>query len=233
MKLSIVMPVYDEKSTLEEIIRRVVAVDVGMDKELIIVDDGSTDGTRDLYEQIVAAHPNGMIQVHLHAKNCGKGAALRTGFSHVTGDIVLVQDADLEYDPKDYDRLLKPILDGRADVVYGSRFVGGDEHRVLLFWHMVGNRFLTLLSNALTNLNLTDMETCYKVFRAEVLKSITIRSNRFDFEPEITAKVAKGRWRIYEVGISYSGRDYDEGKKIGLKDAVQAVWTILRYKFFD
>jgi len=146
---------------------------------------------------------------------------------------VLVQDADLEYDPKDYRRLLQPILDGRADVVYGSRFVGGDEHRVLLFWHMVGNRFLTLMSNALTNLNLTDMETCYKVFRREVLQKIRIKSNRFDFEPEITAKVAKGHWRIYEVGISYSGRDYSEGKKIGWKDAVQAIWTIIRYRFFD
>ncbi len=233
MKLSIVMPVYDEKATIEEIIRRVVAVDVGMAKEIILVDDGSTDGTRDLYDKIRADHPDGMIQIYLHERNQGKGAALRTGFAHTTGDIVLVQDADLEYDPKDYDRLLNPILDGRADVVYGSRFVGGEEHRVLFFWHMIGNRFLTLLSNALTNLNLTDMETCYKVFRAEVLKTITIKSDRFDFEPEITAKVAKGRWRIYEVGISYSGRDYAEGKKIGVKDAVQAVWTILRFKFFD
>lgn len=233
MKLSIVMPVYDEVATLEEIVRRVAAVDVGMDKEIVIVDDGSTDGTRDLYDTIVARYPDGLIQIHLHEKNQGKGAALRTGFGRVSGDIVLVQDADLEYDPKDYHRLLKPILDGRADVVYGSRFVGGDEHRVLYFWHMVGNRLLTLLSNALTNLNLTDMETCYKVFRAEVLKGITIKSNRFDFEPEITAKVAKRKWRIYEVGISYSGRDYEEGKKIGFKDAVQAVWTILRYKFFD
>ncbi len=233
MKLSIVVPVYNENATLGEIIRRVVSVDVGMDKEVIIVDDGSTDGTRDLYDSIRAAYPEGLIRVYLHEKNQGKGAALRTGFAQATGDIVLVQDADLEYDPKDYHRLLKPILDGRADVVYGSRFVGSEEHRVLFFWHMVGNRLLTLMSNALTNLNLTDMETCYKVFRAEVLKGITIRSNRFDFEPEITAKVAKGKWRIYEVGISYSGRDYAEGKKIGFKDAVQAVWTILRFKFFD
>ncbi len=233
MKLSVVIPVYDEKATLEEIVRRVVAVDVGMDKEIVMVDDGSTDGTRDLYDKIRADHPDDAIHVHLHEKNMGKGAALRTGFAHATGDIVLVQDADLEYDPKDYDRLLKPILDGRADVVYGSRFVGSEEHRVLFFWHMIGNRMLTLMSNALTNLNLTDMETCYKVFRGEVLKRITIKSNRFDFEPEITAKVAKGKWRIYEVGISYSGRDYSEGKKIGFKDAVQAVWTILRFKFFD
>jgi len=167
------------------------------------------------------------------ASRTEKTAALRTGFAQADGDIVLVQDADLEYDPKDYRRLLQPILDGRADVVYGSRFVGGDEHRVLLFWHMVGNRFLTLMSNALTNLNLTDMETCYKVFRREVLQKIRIKSNRFDFEPEITAKVAKGHWRIYEVGISYSGRDYSEGKKIGWKDAVQAIWTIIRYRFFD
>jgi glycosyltransferase involved in cell wall biosynthesis len=233
MKLSIVVPVYDEKSTLEEIIQRVVAVDVGMEKEIIMVDDGSTDGTRDLYPNIQAAYPEGLIRVVLHEKNQGKGAALRTGFQHVSGDIVLVQDADLEYDPNDYHRLLKPILDGRADVVYGSRFVGSEEHRVLFFWHMIGNRLLTLMSNMLTNLNLTDMETCYKVFRAEVLKKIQIKSNRFDFEPEITAKVAKAKCRIYEVGISYSGRDYDEGKKIGFKDAVQAVWTIFRYKFFD
>jgi len=233
MKLTIVIPVYDEKATLEEIVRRVVAIDVGMDKEIVMVDDGSTDGTRDLYDKIRADYPETPIHVQMHEKNQGKGAALRTGFAHATGDIVLVQDADLEYDPKDYHRLLKPILDGRADVVYGSRFVGSEEHRVLFFWHMIGNRMLTLLSNALTNLNLTDMETCYKVFRAEVLKRIAIKSNRFDFEPEITAKVAKGKWRIYEVGISYSGRDYSEGKKIGFKDAVQAVWTILRFKFFD
>lgn len=227
------MPVYNEVATLEEIVRRVMKVDVGMDKEIIMVDDGSTDGTRGLYDKIRADYPEGTIKVFLHAKNQGKGAALRTGFAQADGDIVLVQDADLEYDPKDYRRLLQPILDGRADVVYGSRFVGGDEHRVLLFWHMVGNRFLTLMSNALTNLNLTDMETCYKVFRREVLQKIRIKSNRFDFEPEITAKVAKGHWRIYEVGISYSGRDYSEGKKIGWKDAVQAIWTIIRYRFFD
>ncbi|MBN1345544.1 MAG: glycosyltransferase family 2 protein [Phycisphaerae bacterium] len=233
MKLSIVVPVYDERSTLEEIIQRVAAVDVGMDKEIIMVDDGSTDGTRDLYPTIQSSYPEGVVKVFLHEKNQGKGAALRTGFQQTTGDIVLVQDADLEYDPHDYHRLLKPILDGRADVVYGSRFVGSEEHRVLFFWHMIGNRMLTLMSNMLTNLNLTDMETCYKVFRAEVLKKITIKSNRFDFEPEITAKVAKAKCRIYEVGISYSGRDYAEGKKIGFKDAVQAVWTIFRYKFFD
>ncbi len=233
MKLSVVMPVYDEKATLEEIVRRVMAVDMGMEKELVMVDDGSTDGTRDLYEGIISQYPEGAVKLFLHDKNQGKGAALRTGFANTTGDIVLVQDADLEYDPNDYHRLLKPILDGRADVVYGSRFVGSEEHRVLFFWHMVGNKLLTLISNALTNLNLTDMETCYKVFRAEVLKKITIRSNRFDFEPEITAKVAKSRCRIYEVGISYSGRDYEEGKKIGFKDAVQAVWTIFRYRFFN
>jgi glycosyltransferase involved in cell wall biosynthesis len=233
MKLSVVMPVYNEKTTLEEIVRRVVVVDVGMEKEIVMVDDGSSDGTRALYDSIRAAYPDGLIRVFLHEKNQGKGAALRTGFAQVTGDIVLVQDADLEYDPKDYHRLLAPILDGKADVVYGSRFVGGDEHRVLLFWHMIGNRMLTLMSNALTNLNLTDMETCYKVFRRAVIDKIRIKSNRFDFEPEITAKVAKGHWRIYEVGISYAGRDYAEGKKIGLKDAFQAIYTILRYKFFD
>ncbi len=233
MKLSVVMPVYNERSTLEEIVRRVAAVDVGMPKEIIMVDDGSSDGTRDLYDKIRSSYPEGTIRILLHEKNQGKGAALRTGFAEATGDFVLVQDADLEYDPKDYLRLLGPILDGRADVVYGSRFVGSEEHRVLFFWHMVGNRFLTLMSNALTNLNLTDMETCYKVFRREVLQTIQIKSNRFDFEPEITAKVAKGKWRIYEVGISYSGRDYAEGKKIGFKDAVAAVYTIIRYRFFN
>jgi len=233
VKLSVVMPVYNERSTLEEIVRRVAAVDVGMPKEIIMVDDGSSDGTRDLYDKIRSSYPEGTIRILLHEKNQGKGAALRTGFAEATGDFVLVQDADLEYDPKDYLRLLGPILDGRADVVYGSRFVGSEEHRVLFFWHMVGNRFLTLMSNALTNLNLTDMETCYKVFRREVLQTIQIKSNRFDFEPEITAKVAKGKWRIYEVGISYSGRDYAEGKKIGFKDAVAAVYTIIRYRFFN
>jgi glycosyltransferase involved in cell wall biosynthesis len=233
-KLSIVIPVFNERATLEAIVRRVVEQDVGLDKEIILIDDYSTDGTRDLYDGIRAAHPQTAIKVLFHDRNRGKGAALRTGFAEATGDVVLIQDADLEYDPKDYAKLLRPILEDKADVVYGSRFVGGDEHRVLFFWHMVGNRVLTLLSNMVTNLNLTDMETCYKVFRAEVLKEVTIKSDRFDFEPEITAKVARrnraGRhWRIYEVGISYAGRDYAEGKKITWKDGVAALWTIAKF----
>lgn len=233
MKLTVVMPVYNERSTLDEIVRRVLAVDVGMPKELIIVDDFSTDGTRDLYEGLRQRYGDETIQIFLHERNRGKGAALRTAFSQVTGDIVLIQDADLEYDPLDYPRLLKPILDGKADVVYGSRFIGGDAHRVLLFWHMIGNRVLTLVSNAMTNLNLTDMETCYKVFRAEVLRGMTLKSDRFTIEPELTAKTAKGHWRVYEVGISYAGRDYAEGKKITWRDGVSAIWAIFRYRFFQ
>ncbi len=228
MKLSVVMPVFNERATVREIVRRVVAVDVGMELELVLVDDGSSDGTRELYDGIVAEHDVPVI-VELHDRNRGKGAALRTGFARASGDVVLVQDADLEYDPADYERLLGPILDGRADVVYGSRFVGGSEHRVLYFWHSVGNRALTTLSNMLTDLNLTDMETCYKVFRREVLDSIELTADRFDIEPEITARVAQGKWRIYEVGISYSGRDYAEGKKIGARDGVQAVWAICKF----
>jgi glycosyltransferase involved in cell wall biosynthesis len=224
--------VYNERATVREIVDRVAAVDVGLDLEIVLVDDGSTDGTRDLYDGIVAAH-DVPIAVELHDGNRGKGAALRTGFARASGDIVLVQDADLEYDPKDYHRLLKPILDGRADVVYGSRFVGGAEHRVLFFWHSVGNRLLTTMSNAMTDLNLTDMETCYKVFRREVLDSIRLTADRFDIEPELTARVAQGKWRIYEVGISYSGRDYAEGKKIGVKDGVQAIWAILKFNLLD
>ena len=232
MKLSVVMPVFNELATVREIVARVAAVDVGMELEIVLVDDGSSDGTRDLYDDIVASHPDVPICVELHPRNRGKGAALRTGFAATTGDIVLVQDADLEYDPGDYTRLLRPILDGRADVVFGSRFVGSEEHRVLYFWHMIGNRLLTTMSNVFTDLNLTDMETCYKVFRREVLEQIQLRSERFDIEPEITARVAKGRWRIYEVGISYSGRDYDEGKKIGVRDGFEAIWAIVKYNTF-
>lgn len=231
VKLSVVIPVFNEKATIEEIVERVLAVDVGMDREIVIVDDGSTDGTREMYPKIEEAHGSETIRVKLQPENRGKGAALRTGFELATGDVVLIQDADLEYDPRDYPRLLAPIVEGRADVVYGSRFVGSDAHRVHLFWHMVGNRLLTLLSNMLTNLNLTDMETCYKVFRKEVLKSIDIKSNTFTVEPELTAKVARGRWRMYEVGISYAGRDYAEGKKIGVKDGFKALWAIVRYRF--
>jgi len=209
------------------LLRRVEAVPLSLDKEIIVVDDFSTDGTR----EVLAGLGRPDIKVLFHAKNMGKGSALRTGFSEATGDIVLIQDADLEYDPAEYPGLLAPILDGRADVVYGSRFLGGP-HRVLFFWHSVGNRFLTSLSNVVTNLNLTDMETCYKVFRGDVLRKLSLKSRRFGFEPEVTIKVAKLKCRIYEVPISYAGRNYSEGKKIGWKDGVAALWHILRYRFF-
>jgi glycosyltransferase involved in cell wall biosynthesis len=228
MKLSVVVPAYNERSTIAEIIRRIQAVDLGLDKEIIVVDDGSADGTRELLQAL--AVPG--LKLVLHEKNLGKGAALRSGFARAEGDVVLVQDADLEYDPREYSRLLEPILDGRADVVYGSRFLGGP-HRVLYFWHYVGNKFLTTLSNMLSNLNLTDMETCYKVFRRHVLKKVEIKSSRFGFEPEITMKVAKLKCRIYEVPISYSGRDYSEGKKIGWKDGLAAIFHLLRFRLFD
>jgi glycosyltransferase involved in cell wall biosynthesis len=233
MLLSVVIPVYNERETLREIIRRVLAAPVEIDRELVIVDDCSKDGTTELYPRLHEEFPGAQIRVFRHDVNQGKGAALRTGYREAQGDIVIVQDADLEYSPHDYPKLLKPILDGRADVVYGSRFVGGDEHRVLYFWHYLGNRFLTLLSNMFTDLNLTDMETCYKVFRAEVLKGVTIRSNRFGVEPEVTAKVARGRWRVYEVGISYSGRSYEEGKKITWRDGLKAIFAIVRFAFAD
>lgn len=232
MKLSIVVPVYNEVRTLEELVRRVLAVDVGMEKELILVDDASTDGTRDLYDRIRSEHPGQQIEVLMHPHNRGKGAALRTGFDKASGDFILVQDADLEYDPRDYPRLLAPLLENRADVVFGSRFVGGEAHRVLFFWHMLGNKFLTLLSNMLTNLNLTDMEVCYKVFRREILRDFELKSDRFEFEPEFTAKVARAGCRVYEVGIRYAGRDYSEGKKITWVDGVKAVIAIIRYRFF-
>jgi glycosyltransferase involved in cell wall biosynthesis len=228
MKLTVVIPVFNEKSTIQEILRRVQAVEVGIDKEIIIVDDGSTDGTREILQQLASP----AVKVILHEKNAGKGGALKTGFSHVDGDIVLIQDADLEYDPREFPVLLAPILDGRADVVYGSRFLGGP-HRVLYFWHYVGNKALTTFSNMLCNLNLTDMETCYKVFRREVLQKINLKSRRFGVEPEITAKVARLRCRIYEVPISYSGRDYAEGKKIGWKDGIAAFFHIVRFRFFN
>jgi glycosyltransferase involved in cell wall biosynthesis len=228
MQVSVVIPVYNEVSTIREIVVRVQAVD--LDKEIIIVDDGSTDGTREQLQKITLSQEN--IKVFYHDRNQGKGAALRTGFEAATGDIVIIQDADLEYDPREYPVLLEPILDGRADIVYGSRFLGGP-HRVLFFWHYLGNKFLTLLSNALTNLNLTDMETCYKVFRREVLSDIQLKSNRFGFEPEFTAKIAKKDFRIYETSISYSGRTYAEGKKIGWKDGVKAIVAIIWFRFFD
>lgn len=226
MKLSIVIPIYNEIDYIATVIQRVQEVDLaGIDKELILVDDASTDGTRDLLLSMAGNN----LRVFLQDRNQGKGAALRRGFAEVTGDIVLIQDADLEYDPKEYPRLLEPILSGRADVVYGSRFSGGEPHRVLYFWHALGNRFLTLLSNALTNLNLTDMECCYKVFRREIIEKITIEENRFGFEPEVTAKVARLGCRIFEVGVSYAGRTYAEGKKIGWRDGVRAIWCILKY----
>ena len=228
MRLSTVIPVYNEVGTIKEIVSRVQ--EVGLEKEIVIVDDYSTDGTREHLREISQNHEN--VKVLYHDHNQGKGAALRTGFQAVTGDIVIIQDADLEYDPREYPLLLAPIVDGRADVVYGSRFLGGP-HRVLFFWHYMGNKFLTLLSNMFTNLNLTDMETCYKVFKREVLDKITVKSNRFGFEPEFTAKIAKRGYRIYETPISYSGRTYAEGKKIGWKDGVKAVFAILWFRFFD
>lgn len=229
--LSVLIPVYNERDTLIEILDRVREVEIK--KEIVLVDDGSTDGTRDLLrDKIEGRYPD--VKVVYHEANQGKGAAVRTAITHATGDYMIIQDADLEYDPREYFTLLEPILDGRADVVFGSRFIGGGAHRVLFFWHRLGNGLLTLLSNMLTNLNLTDMEVCYKVFKSEVLKNINLKSNRFDFEPEITAKVAKQKkYRIYEVPISYSGRDYDEGKKIGWRDGVQAIWTIIKYRFTD
>ena len=233
MRLSVVIPVYNEVATLEQIVDRVIGVELPLEREIVLVDDGSTDGTRELYPKIEQRFPQVHFVIHLAERNQGKGAALAQGFKLATGDILLVQDADLEYDPVDYPRLLAPILDGRADVVYGSRFAGGEAHRVLYFWHFMANKFLTTLSNMMTNLNLTDMETCYKIFRAEVIKSIHLRSNDFAIEPEMTAKVARGRWRIYEVGISYSGRTYVEGKKIGWKDAVKAVAAIIRFRLAD
>ena len=225
MKLSVVMPVYNEQATLSEVISRVLAVPLEI--ELICVDDGSDDGSREILSQLQAAHPP--IRVLLQPKNMGKGAALRRGIQEATGDFVIIQDADLEYDPADYPALLHPLLEGKADVVYGSRFLGSGPHRVLYFWHSVANWILTLISNALTNMNMTDMETCYKVFRREILQSIPIDEDRFGFEPEITVKIAKRHVRVYEVGISYWGRTYEEGKKIGWKDGVRALWCLLKY----
>ncbi|MGP0017795.1 MAG: glycosyltransferase family 2 protein [Candidatus Sulfotelmatobacter sp.] len=231
MKLSVVMPVYNEQATLREVIAKVLAVplssEIEAEIELICVDDGSTDSSRQILADLAAGHPQ--LRVLLQPKNLGKGAALRRGIQESTGDYILIQDADLEYDPSDYPTLLHPLLEGKADVVYGSRFLGSAPHRVLYFWHYVANRTLTLISNALTNMNLTDMETCYKVFRREILQSIPIEEDRFGFEPEITVKIAKRRLRVYEVGISYWGRTYEEGKKIGWKDGLRALWCLIKY----
>ncbi len=225
MKLSVVMPVYNERATLRTVVERVLAVPLAI--ELLCVDDGSKDGSREILADLQTKYPQ--LRVFLQPQNTGKGAALRRGIQEATGDYVVIQDADLEYDPGEYSALLEPLIEGKADVVYGSRFLGGGPHRVLYFWHSVGNSILTLLSNCLTNINLSDMETCYKVFRREVIQAIPLEENRFGFEPEITVKVAKRRLRIYEVGISYWGRTYEEGKKIGWKDGFRALWCLLKY----
>jgi len=224
LSLSVVIPVFNEIATLDQIIQAVRESPVN--KEIILVDDGSTDGSRQLLEEYAKADD---VRALFHERNRGKGAAIQTGLGAAERDLVIIQDADLEYDPREYSKLIQPVLDGKADVVYGSRFKGSEAQRVLYFWHYLGNKLLTLLSNAFTNLNLTDMETCYKLFRREVVQGIEIEESRFGFEPEITAKIARGGWRIYEVGISYAGRTYDEGKKIGWRDGFRAVWCILKY----
>ena len=224
MDLSVIIPVYNEVETLDEIMLAVSSIPV--EKEIILVDDGSTDGSREKLQQF---ENQVAIKVLYHDRNRGKGAAIRTGLAEAEKDLVIIQDADLEYDPREIPGLMQPILAGKADVVYGSRFIGAAPHRVLYFWHSIGNQLLTLLSNMLSDLNLTDMESCYKLFRREVIQSIEIEESRFGFEPEITAKIAKGRWRIYEMGISYSGRTYEEGKKIGWQDGFRAIWCILKY----
>lgn len=227
MRLSVIMPVYNERETLEEIVRQVLAT--GLAHEIIIVDDGSTDGSREIMRQW---EDHGTVRVIYHEKNMGKGSAVRTGFQAATGDVFIIQDADLEYDPRDYADLLRPIEEGRADVVYGSRFLGKPA-RKMKFWHRVGNFILTLMTNILYDLDLSDMETCYKCFRADVVRNIPLRSRRFEFEPEITAKVAKRGYRLVEVAISYYGRDFDEGKKITGWDALPAMWTLIKYRFVD
>jgi len=234
MKLSVLMPTFNEQEYIEEIVSRVLRQKVdGIDEiEVVIVDDASTDGTRRKLESLALQHGD-KIRAFFHEKNSGKGAALKTAIKQMSGDICIIQDADLEYDPKDYSAMLEPIIDGRADCVYGSRFSGSQSKRVLFFWHYVGNKFLTLLSNMFTNLNLTDMETCYKAFRADIIKSIPLRCNRFGFEPEITAKIARRKCRIYEVGISYNGRTYEEGKKISWIDGIKAIFLIIKFGIID
>lgn len=236
LKLSVIIPAYNEEKTIAAILDRVREVQLtgGMEKELIIVDDHSSDGTAAFIQAYSEKHPDGGIRFFRHDRNSGKGAALRTGIEHATGDFVVIQDADLEYDPNEYNLLLQPLLDGHADVVYGSRYAGGKAHRILFFWHSFGNKFLTTLSNSLTNLNLSDMETCYKMFRRELIQRIQLKENRFGFEPEVTAKISRiPNVRIYEVGISYYGRTFDEGKKIGWKDGFRAIYCILKYNLFS
>ena len=229
-KVSIVIPCFNEVKTIGSILKKILDVKLPIDKEIIFIDDFSTDGTREYLKSIEGK--NNLVTIMYHTENRGKGAALRTGFKIASGDIILIQDADLEYDPNDYLKLLKPIIDGKADVVYGSRFKGSELHRVLFFWHSIGNKMLTFFSNAFTNLNLSDMEVCYKAFRKEILDKLELKENRFGFEPEITAKISKLNCRIYEVGISYYGRNYAEGKKINWKDGVRAIYVILKYNLF-